>query len=78
MQFLEGFLGNVVIKNLLVNAGDPGDMGSIPESGKSPGVGNGKPPQYYCLENTVDRGAIGYSPCFTGLEMTEPFNMCGF
>ena len=33
------------------------DMGSIPESGGSPGEGNGSPPQYSCLENSVDRGA---------------------
>ena len=25
--------------------------------GRSPGVGNGNPPQYYCLENFMDRGA---------------------
>ena len=36
------------------NAGDPG---SIPESGRSPGEGNGNPPQYSCLENPMDRGA---------------------
>ena len=27
-----------------------GDLGSIPESGRSPGEGNGNPPQYSCLE----------------------------
>ena len=36
------------------NAGDPG---SIPGLGRSPGEGNGNPPQYYCLENPIDRGA---------------------
>ena len=36
------------------NAGGPG---SIPESGRSPGEGNGYPLQYSCLENSVDRGA---------------------
>ena len=36
------------------NAGDPG---SIPESGRSPGEGNGSPLQYSCLENPMDRGA---------------------
>ena len=34
-----------------------GNMGSIPGSGTSPGVGNGNPLQYSCLENTKDRGA---------------------
>ena len=36
------------------NAGDPG---SIPESGRSPGEGNGDPLQYSCLENFMDGGA---------------------
>ena len=33
-----------------------GDLGSIPESGRSPGEGNGNPLQYSCLENPMDRG----------------------
>ena len=31
-------------------------LGSIPESGGSPGEGNGYPLQYSCLENSMDRG----------------------
>ena len=38
-------------------AGNTRDMGSIPGSGKSSGVGNGNPLQYFCLENPIDRGA---------------------
>ena len=38
------------------NAGDPGDMSSIPGSGKSPGGGHGNPLQYPCLESPMDRG----------------------
>ena len=34
-----------------------GDSGLIPESGRSPGVENGNPFQYSCLENSMDRGA---------------------
>ena len=34
-----------------------GDVGSIPESEGSPGVGNGNPLQYPCLEISMDRGA---------------------
>ena len=37
--------------------GDLKDAGSIPGSGRSPGVGNGKPLQYPCLENPMDREA---------------------
>ena len=33
------------------------DTGSIPGLGKYPGVGNGNPLQYSCLENSMDRGA---------------------
>ena len=33
-----------------------GDMGLIPESGRSPTEGNGNPLQYSCLENPMDRG----------------------
>ena len=35
---------------------DSGDLGSIPESGRSPGEGNVNPLQYSCLENPMDRG----------------------
>ena len=31
------------------------DSSSIPGSRRSPGVGNGNPPQYPCLKNSVDR-----------------------
>ena len=34
-----------------------GDTGSIPQSGGSPGEGNGNPLQYSCLENPMDGGA---------------------
>ena len=44
----------LVVKNLPANAGD---SGSMPESGRSPGEGNGNPFQYSYLENPMDRGA---------------------
>ena len=40
-----GFPGGSVVKNLLVNAGDTGDSGLIPGSGRSPGEVNGNPLQ---------------------------------
>ena len=46
-----------VVKNLSANAGDARDVGSIPGLRRSPGVGNGSPLQYSCLENPMDRGA---------------------
>ena len=48
----------LVVKNLPVNAGDLRDAGLIPRSGRSPGGGYGKPLQYSCLENPMDRGAL--------------------
>ena len=47
----------LVVKNLLANAGDVRDLGSIPGLGGSPGGGQGNRLQYSCLENPVDRGA---------------------
>ena len=44
-----------MVKNLPDNVGDTEDMGLIPGLGRSPGVGNGNPLQYSCLENTMDR-----------------------
>ena len=46
-----------VVKKPPLNARDARDTGSIPGSERSPGVGNGNPLQYSCLENSVDRGA---------------------
>ena len=48
------FPGGSVVKNLPANARD---VDSISGSGRFPGVGNGSPLQYSCLENLRDRGA---------------------
>ena len=48
-----GFLGRSMVKNLPGNAGD---AGLLPGSGRSPGGGHGNPLQYFCLENSMDRG----------------------
>ena len=45
-----------VVKNLLANAGNVRDTGLIPGSGRSLGEGNGKPLNYSCVENSMDRG----------------------
>ena len=36
-------------------ARNAGDLSLIPGLGRSPGEGNGNPPQYACLENPKDR-----------------------
>ena len=46
-----------MVKNLPAIAGDARDMGSIPGSERSPGIGNGNLLQCSCLENSMDRGA---------------------
>ena len=46
-----------MVKNLPANVGDTGDLGSIPGSGRSSGGGNGNPLQYFCLKNSMDKGA---------------------
>ena len=45
----------LVVKNPPAKAGDSGDMGSIPGSGRFSGGGHGNSLQYSCLENPVDR-----------------------
>ena len=52
--FLLDFPGGSDGKASVYNAGD---LGSIPESGRFPGEGNGNPLQYSCLENPMDGGA---------------------
>ena len=48
----KGFPSSSVVKNPPANAGD---AGSIPGSGKSPGVGNGNPLQEHsCLEYSME------------------------
>ena len=39
------------------SACNAGDVGLIPGSERSPGIGNGNPLQYPCLENSMNRGA---------------------
>ena len=48
----------LAVKNLLVNAGDLRDRGSVPGWKRSPGGGHGNPLQFSCLENSMDRGDL--------------------
>ena len=47
----------LVVKNPQANAGDVGDLGSIPGPERSSGGGHSHPPQNSCLENPMDKGA---------------------
>ena len=46
-KFTRGFPGDSVVKTPPASVGDPGNKGSIPGSGRSPGEGNGKPSQVF-------------------------------
>ena len=45
------------------SAWNGGDLGSIPDLGRSVGEGNGNSLQYYCLENLMVRGDWWEDPC---------------
>jgi len=53
-----GFPGGTGGKDLPANAGDIRNAGLIPGSGRSPGGGYDNPPQYSCLDNSMDRGTL--------------------
>ena len=44
-------------KEYTCNAGNTGDVASVPGSGRSSGEGNGNPLQFSCLKKFMDRGA---------------------
>ena len=46
-----------MVKNLPASAEDANDLGFNLWVRKTPKVGNGDPLQYFCLENSMDRGA---------------------
>ena len=52
--FFPGLSGWLSDRESTASAGDAGDTGLIPSPERSPGVGNGNPRQYSCLENSVD------------------------
>ena len=59
-----------MVKNSPANAGD---VDSIPDPGRSPGVRYGKPFQFSCLENPMDRGASELQ----SMRVTESWTACG-
>ena len=59
---LGGVPGGSDTKESACNEGDPG---SVPGSGRYPEEGNDNPLQYYCLENSMDRG--GCQPTVHGI-----------
>ena len=55
MMFIGKHSSNSIGKESVCNGGAPG---LIPGLGRYPGEGNGKPLQYSCLENPMDRGNL--------------------
>ena len=54
---LKGLPGWLSSEESTCSGGDTRDAGSIPGSGRSSGGRYGKPPQYCCLKNLMDREA---------------------
>ena len=55
------------------------DVGSVPESGRSPGEGNGNPLKYSCLGNPMERSLVGYSSWgYKELDRTELVSFLSF
>ena len=52
-----GFPGGTEVKKLPTSAEDAREVGLISGFRRSPGEGNSNPFQYFCLENSMDRGA---------------------
>ena len=65
-----GFPGGSVGKEFACNTGD---VGSVLGSGRYSGGGHGNPPQYSCLGNYMDRGALQATVCGVAkeLDLTE-------
>ena len=66
-----GFPLGSVVKNSPANAEYVRDAGSTPGLGRSPGVGNGNPLQYSCLENSMDRGVWRTIVCGVAESQTQ-------
>ena len=67
-----GFPDGSVGKEPTCYAGDTGDVGSIPGSGKSPGKGNDNPLQYSCLEKSHGQWSLaGYRHGVAELDKVE-------
>ena len=55
------------------------DAGSIPQSGRSPGIGNGNPLQYSCLEKeTLDLRKCACNKSIFEPLMKGPLGVCAF
>ena len=68
-----------VVKKLPASVGDTGDVASILGSVRSLEEGNGKPLQYSCLENSMNRGAwraTGHSAAKSQTRLSAHMHLC--
>ena len=74
-----------MVKNLLANAGDEEEAGSIPGLARYPGEENGNPLQYSCLGNRMYRGvwqakdhgvAKSWTECINNNNYSVIFALC--
>ena len=56
-MYRKDFFNGSTGKESICNAGDTGDVGSVPRLERFPGGKNGSPLQYSCLKNLTDTGA---------------------
>ena len=66
--------GGSVVKNPPANAGNIGDNGLIPGSGRSPRREQGNTLWYSCLKNSMDRGAWGFKESNMSEQQRTPQN----
>ena len=59
LRWIHCFPGGLVVKNLPASERDAGDLSSVPGLGRFLGEGNGHPIQVSCLENPMNREAMG-------------------
>ena len=62
---------NSAVRNLPAHVGNTGDTGSVPGLGRFPGVGNGNPKQYSCLENSMDMDRRAWQAIVHGITMSQ-------
>ena len=57
-EFPAIYMASLVAQRVKQSACNVGDLGSVPESGRSPGERNGNPLQYSCLESHGRRSLV--------------------
>ena len=78
LNWTESWLWASLVAQMVKNARNVQDLGSIPGLERSPGEGNDYPLQYSCLENSMDRGAWRTIVHGVSKSQTQPSNFYFF